>query len=198
MPLLLLASCLAVGVGTALAWSSPVLPVLEKPDSWLPITKEESSWISSLLAIGAMIGALPAGAIADAVGRKRALLLLAVPFLVSWALILATSQVWMLYVARLTVGLGVGAACVLVPTYLSEIAEDSVRGMLGAMFQLFLTIGIVYGFTFGATVNYTYLAIACAVVEVVFVATFFTMPESPAWLIVSMILILFKSELLFM
>lgn len=93
----------------------------------------------------------------------------------------------MLYAARSIVGIGVGASCVLVPTYLSEIGEPSIRGTLGAMFQLFLTIGIVYTFVLGALVNYTTLAIACGAIEVVFVATFLFIPESPVWLMVRLI-----------
>ncbi|XP_014203272.1 facilitated trehalose transporter Tret1-like [Copidosoma floridanum] len=176
------ACILSVGVGTALAWTSPVMFSLKSADSFLPVSEEQSSWISSLLAIGSMLGALPAGMFANAVGRKRSLLALAVPFLLSWAVIFAASAVWMLYAARLTVGVAVGAACVLVPTYLSEIAEASIRGTLGAMFQLFLTVGIVYTFSLGAQLAYHPLAVACALVVVAFAASFAFMPESPVWL----------------
>lgn len=174
-----------MGVGTALAWTSPVLPKLIKEDSFLPITSEEGSWIGSLCAIGAVIGALPSGAISDKYGRKKVLLLLAVPFLISWLMIIFATSVWILYVARVIVGIGVGAACVLVPTYISEIAEISARGSLGAMFQLFLTIGIVIGFAVGALVGYTTFAVVCAMVEVLYLLCFYWMPESPVWLMVN-------------
>lgn len=179
------ACTLAVGVGTALAWTSPVLPELKKEDSWLKITEEEGSWVGALLALGAMMGALPAGVFANSVGRKNALLFLALPFLASWIGLLFASEVWMLYVARFIVGLGVGGSCVLVPTYLSEIAEASIRGTLGALFQLFLTVGIVFAFSLGAILDYKMLAFSCAMVEVVFVVTFIFIPESPVWLVVS-------------
>ncbi|XP_058797884.1 facilitated trehalose transporter Tret1-like [Phymastichus coffea] len=173
---------LSIGVGSGLAWTSPVLPHLKAADSWLPMDEEQASWVSSLLAIGSMMGALPAGVVANSIGRKRTILLLAIPFLLSWAIILFVSKVWMLYAARFIVGLAVGAACVLVPTYLSEIAEPSVKGTLGAMFQLFLTVGIVFTFVMGALVGYTTLAVACAIIEVVFVGSFIFIPESPVWL----------------
>jgi len=175
---------LAVGVGTALAWTSPVLSQLYKKDSWLHITEEEGSWVGSLLALGAMLGALASGLMADKLGRKKSLLLLTGPFLLSWVIIMFSSKLWLIYVARFIVGSGVGATCVLVPTYISEIAEISTRGTLGAMFQLFLTIGILLAFTLGAVLSYTWFAIICALVEVGFLAAFIWMPESPVWLVV--------------
>ncbi|XP_043269296.1 uncharacterized protein [Venturia canescens] len=177
------ASLLAVGVGTALAWTSPVLPKLSAEGSWFPVSEEEGSWVSSLLAIGAIAGALPSGTLSEKIGRKKALLALAGPFLVSWLVIIFARVVWLLCLARFLVGTAVGASCVLVPTYISEIAEPSARGTLGAMFQLFLALGIVLAFVVGAAVPYTAFAITCGVVEALFVATFFFMPESPTWLI---------------
>ncbi|XP_015597133.1 facilitated trehalose transporter Tret1 [Cephus cinctus] len=202
-----LATCsaclMAFAVGTALAWTSPVLPQFAPTnstsnttlnttsntasnatsDSRLIISEEEGSWISSLLAIGAIIGAIPAGSLADKLGRKKGILSLSVPFFVSWIMIILASSVWLFYVARLIVGIAVGAACVVVPTYVSEIAETSSRGTLGSLFQLFITIGIVLTFVIGSVVSYIGLSIACAMVEVLLVATFIWMPESPTWFV---------------
>lgn len=176
------ACLLVVGIGTALAWTSPVLPQLEKETSFMVVSKDEGSWVSSLLALGAIAGALPSGSMADRLGRKKSLLLLAAPFLLSWFLILVSSSVWLLYIARFIVGLGVGAGCVLGPTYISEISEVSIRGILGAMFQLFLTVGIFLAFVLGSYLSYTWFAVICALVIVAFGATFYFMPESPVWL----------------
>lgn len=176
---------MAIGAGTALAWTSPVLPQLYEETSWLVITKEQGSWISSLLALGAIAGAIPAGPITDRLGRKKTLLLLTAPFLLSWVIIIFASKLWLIYLARFLIGAAVGAACVVVPTYVSEIAETSTRGSLGAMFQLNITIGILLAFVLGAVLNYTAFAIICALIVVGFLASFLWMPESPVWLIVS-------------
>lgn len=174
-----------MGVGTALAWTSPVLPKLAVEGSWFPVTSDEGSWVSSLLAIGAIVGALPAGTLADKLGRKKALLSLAGPFILSWVLIIIARWVWVLYLARFIVGISVGASCVIVPTYIAEIASASARGTLGAMFQLLMAFGIVLTFVLGSLVSYTVLGILCALVEVAFIATFIWMPESPSWLVVN-------------
>ncbi|CAL7946279.1 unnamed protein product [Xylocopa violacea] len=177
------ACILVVGVGTALAWTSPVLPQLYAKDSWLVITKEQGSWISSLLALGAIAGAFPSGSMADKMGRKKSLLLLAVPFLISWGIIFVATEVKFLYGARFLVGMGVGAGCVLGPTYISEIAEVSTKGTLGALFQLFLTVGIFLAFILGSVLSYTTFALVCALFIVLFLVTFYWMPESPVWLV---------------
>lgn len=179
-----ISACLmALSVGIALAWTSPVLPQLSKEGSWLVITTEEGSWIGSLLALGAILGAVPAGPMADKFGRKRTLLLLAAPFLLSWVIIIFASKLWLIYVARFIIGVAVGAACVVVPTYISDIAETSTRGTLGAMFQLLITVGILLAFILGAVMNYTAFAIVCGLVNVGFLAAFVWMPESPIWLV---------------
>ena len=56
------------------------------------MTKTEESWISSLAPLGALVGALPAGYVANLIGRKRLLLLLALPYLLGWFLIIVAAN----------------------------------------------------------------------------------------------------------
>lgn len=66
------------------------------------------SWISSFLPIGALIFAIPVGMLAEAVGRKIAILALVLPFLISWALIIFANGVEMMYAARFFSGIATG------------------------------------------------------------------------------------------
>lgn len=182
------ASLLALGAGNTLAWTSPVLPELLKSDSWLYVNVEQGSWVGSLLSVGAIVGAVPGGTLADRLGRKKTILATAVPFLLSWLLIIFASNVGMLYIARTLAGISVGLTCVVVPNYIAEIAEPSVRGILGSLFQLFISTGILFGFIVGSLVSYTWLGIICALIEVAFLGTFVWMPESPQWLMVGTII----------
>lgn len=170
-------------VGTALAWTSPALPYLTSGNSSVTITPEEGSWVGSLLAVGAFTGALPTGFIADIFGRKLVCAALAVPFLVSWLLITYASSVTMLYIARFIVGFATGASSAVAPMYTAEISESSIRGSLGSFFQLMITAGILYTYMLGAVVSYTWLAVLCGLVPVVFLISFFSAPESPAYLL---------------
>ncbi|XP_026472581.1 facilitated trehalose transporter Tret1-like [Ctenocephalides felis] len=186
-PQLLVASivCLcAVLAGTCIAWSSPVLSELENENSTLPITQSEGSWISSLLAIGAIVGAPLTGFLVEKFGRKMTNLMLGFPFLASWALIVFTNSVTWLYIARILGGIATGGACVATPMYVSEISEDSLRGTLGAFFQLFLTSGILGVFAISSVVTYKVMSTCCGLITVIFVLLFyFFCPETPTYLL---------------
>jgi MFS family permease len=76
---------LSLGVGASISWTSPYLPILQSDDSPLgsAISSTQSSWIGSLLAIGALLGSFLYGYLSEKVGRLKSLLLAAVPQIVS-------------------------------------------------------------------------------------------------------------------
>lgn len=94
----------AAAAGTGLSWTSPVLDQLKASNSKIPITNDQGTWIASLLAIGAIIGAVPSGIIADKLGRKKAAIIIAVPYIISWLLVVFAQNVAMLYAARVLIG----------------------------------------------------------------------------------------------
>lgn len=94
----------AAAAGTGLAWTSPVLDQLKKDDSAIHISEDEAGWVAACLAIGAIIGAVPSGILADKIGRKKAAIFIAVPYIISWLLTVFAQNVTFLYVARLFIG----------------------------------------------------------------------------------------------
>lgn len=97
--------CLAAAsAGTGLAWTSPVLGQLTIDGSPIPTTKEQASWIASMLAIGAICGALPCGILSDKLGRKKAAMFIAVPYIISYVMTATASSVFALYAARFLIG----------------------------------------------------------------------------------------------
>lgn len=89
----------------------------------------------------------------------------------------------MLYVARFFAGVATGAICVTAPMYISEIAEVSVRGTVGSFFQMCICFGI---FLTNFVVIFTYwigLSWFLMVTPVMFAIAFYSMPESPRYLI---------------
>lgn len=127
-----LASIGALIIGCVLAWTSPASPLLETPNSTAPlhISKDESSWVAAWTPIGAIFGALPAGHFADMFGRKLALIGFTIPWIGAWILTTLSSHLYLLYVARFVSGVVVGLFCAVLPMYVTEIAEDSIRGEL--------------------------------------------------------------------
>uniref|UniRef100_A0A2M4A0Z4 Facilitated trehalose transporter Tret1 n=1 Tax=Anopheles triannulatus TaxID=58253 RepID=A0A2M4A0Z4_9DIPT len=182
----------AVSGGTALAWTSPVLPQLTPANDSDPsafegerflLTSDEGTWVGSFLAVGAFFGALPAGFLAEKIGRKYTTMSLAVPYLISWALIVFAANAGMLYAGRLIIGIATGGSCVVAPMFISEIAETSIRGALGAFFQLHLTVGILFIYAVGSYTHWITLSTLCAIFPVLLIVAMFIVPESPVYLV---------------
>lgn len=179
------ASLSVVAVGAMTTWTSPVLPMLEKTGGPLgsPISSDESSWIGSLMALGALPGSFMAGYFGERWGRKRTLLSCVVPFTIGWVLVATAGHVAQLYVARFIFGLALALVFTVLPMYNGEIAEISIRGALGSFLQLFITIGLLYSYVVGPFVTYTVLWILCLILPWIFFVCFMMMPESPYFLL---------------
>ncbi|XP_067013939.2 facilitated trehalose transporter Tret1 [Anabrus simplex] len=174
--------------GAAYGWTSPALPHLQRkhPDVDHPfvVTPEEGSWIGALLPLGALFGALPAGFMAEKIGRKKSILLLALPYILGWlCIIFANEQLLLIYIGRFILGLALGATTVLVPQYNEEIAEDAIRGALGVYLDFSLCNGNLLVNLFGALLPFTWFTVASATLPLIFLATFYWMPESPVYLV---------------
>lgn len=175
-----LVSIAAISTGSVLAWTSPVLPQLVQENL---ITQDQEGVVGSMLAVGSLISALPAGYFADRFGRKRTLISLAVPLLINWILIIFANGAMMLYTARFFAGLAAGAICVCAPMYIGEIAEASIRGALGSFFQMFICTGILLTAVFGSFLSWVWLSVFLAVFPIIFALSLFFMPETPIYLV---------------
>jgi SP family galactose:H+ symporter-like MFS transporter len=108
-----------------------------------PSTEEIA--VSAVL-IGTVLGAAVGGRIADRLGRRMALLVMAVIFGVG-GILTALSQTLEVFVAcRILVGVAVGAASVAAPMYAAELAPPAIRGRMVFLFQLAVTIGIAVSY----------------------------------------------------
>jgi SP family sugar:H+ symporter-like MFS transporter len=92
--------------------------------------------------IGCAIGAWFAGRIADRYGRVRVMLIAAGLFIVSAIGCGLAFTVWDFSFWRVVGGLGVGAASVIAPAYIAEVAPPAYRGRLGSLQQLAIVSGI--------------------------------------------------------
>src|SRR5690349_7381421 len=118
------------------------------PGSWSP-TNGLGFTVASLL-IGCFIGAFFAGRLADLMGRRNTMMLAAALFLAG-ALVQGSAQVQLIFViARICGGMAVGAASVLSPAYISEVAPANIRGRLTTVQQIMIITGLTAAFV----VNY--------------------------------------------
>ena len=153
--------------------------------------------VGSLL-IGCAAGAFLAGRLADALGRKRVMVIAALLFLVGAIVQGETDSHTLFVIARFAGGMAVGAASVLSPLYISEVAPAKIRGRLTTVQQVMIITGLTAAFL----VNYflaqaagdslgevaglpawRWMYLAQAAPAAVFLVALLFIPESPRYLV---------------
>jgi SP family sugar:H+ symporter-like MFS transporter len=155
--------------------------------------------VASML-LGCAVGAAAAGRLADRYGRRTMLIFAAVFFIVSaWGSGIATGSLEFI-VFRIIGGLAVGAASVMAPAYISEVAPAAYRGRLSSIQQ----VAIISGLTAAFLSNYLLASISGSALNVlwldfetwrwmfwielfpatIFLVALFLIPESPRFLVV--------------
>jgi MFS transporter, SP family, sugar:H+ symporter len=154
--------------------------------------------VGSLL-IGCVIGASLAGILADAMGRRNVMRLAAILFLVG-ALVQGLAHDHNIFViARILGGMAVGAASVLSPAYISEVAPANIRGRMTTVQQIMIISGLTAAFVVnyylagaaGASTNpfwggieaWRWMYLMQAIPAAVFLVALFFIPESPRYLV---------------
>ena len=146
---------------------------------------------SAILANGGIVGALLAGVFARLLGRKKSLIFAGVIFSVASGVSAMLPSIAILTTSRFLLGFGVGVASFITPLYLSETAPAGIRGAMGTLFQLMITIGI-----FLIAVTNVYIAkivvdplvalplmfLVITLFAVLMLCGSFFLPESPRWL----------------
>ena len=143
--------------------------------------------VVSALLLGALVGALIGGRLADGLGRKRTLVAAAVVFTGAALLAALTPTVQVLIAARVLLGLAIGASSAVVPLYLAEIAPPESRGRLVSVNQFLITVGILVSYGVGAGLApveaWRWMLGLAAVPSMAMLVGLAVLPESPRWLL---------------
>lgn len=154
----------------------------------LTLTKWQEGWVVSAVLVGAILGAAVIGPMSDRFGRKKLLLLSSIIFLVGAVWSGLAPDFAHLVASRIVLGLAVGGASSLIPTYLSEMAPADKRGGVASLFQMMIMTGILVAYisnyllqdlTFGWRIMLALAALPA-------LALFFgglVLPESPRYLV---------------
>lgn len=161
------------------------------------LTPAQTGWAVSNVIIGCIIGALLAGKLAERFGRKKALCIAAVLFIVSIAGVALCHSFTTFVIFRMLGGVGVGLASVVSPMYMSEVAPKDMRGRAVGMQQFAIVLGqsavffsnylIARGHTpdWIMDVGWRWMFCVGIVPCVAFLITVFIIPESPRWNVIN-------------
>jgi sugar porter (SP) family MFS transporter len=142
--------------------------------------------VVSVVLVGAMLGAIAGGAIADRIGRRAILVWGGVIFIVGSIMAPLSPNVETLIVARALLGLAIGFTSVTAPVYVSELAPPQSRGTMIGLYQFALTVGIaladLVGYWLAGQQGWRMMFGIGAIPAFFFLAMVFTVPESPRWL----------------
>jgi len=151
-------------------------------DATLGLTVSIALW-------GTVIGSIVIGKPGDVYGRRAMLFLCGILYLVS-ALGCAMASTWsVLLVSRFLGGLAIGAASVMAPMYIAEIAPGRLRGRLVAVAQFNIVAGILVAFFSNYLLvsvgdnNWRWMFGVMAIPSALFFLLLFFVPESPRWLV---------------
>ncbi|CAN1169612.1 Monosaccharide-sensing protein 3 [Linum perenne] len=130
------------------------------------------------------------GPVADIFGRRPMLILSSLCYLIGSLVMLWSPNVYVLLVARLLDGFGIGLAVTLVPLYISETAPSEIRGTLNTLPQflgsggMFLSYIMVFMMSLQDSPNWRLMLGVLAIPSLFYliVAVLF-LPESPRWLV---------------
>eukprot|EP01018_Ginkgo_biloba_P004036 Gb_15045 [translate_table: standard] len=146
--------------------------------------------IVAMSLIGATIITTFSGSVSDWVGRRPMLIISACLYSVSSLVMLWSPNVYILLLARLLDGFGIGLSITLVPIYISETAPSEIRGRLNTLPQfsgsggMFLSYCMVFGMSFMDNPNWRLMLAVLFIPSIFFlVLTIFFLPESPRWLV---------------
>ncbi|MDJ0750554.1 MAG: sugar porter family MFS transporter [Woeseiaceae bacterium] len=110
------------------------------------LTRLQLGWSVASLTLTATLAMMVAGPISDRVGRRPVLMVAAALFAVSAVYSALAPDFTSLVVARMIGGFGVGAALIIAPMYIAEIAPPAMRGRLVSFNQLNIVLGISVAF----------------------------------------------------
>ncbi|MFP3126019.1 sugar porter family MFS transporter [Ectobacillus funiculus] len=166
------------------------LPFMARPDQ-LNLSPFTEGLVASSLILGAAFGSIFGGRLSDTKGRRKSIVYLAILFFFATVGCAIAPNTNTLVIFRFLLGLAVGGASVIVPSYLAEMAPSERRGRLVTQNELMIVTGqflayvcnAVIGNVFGEAGHvWRYMLVIASLPAVALWIGVLILPESPRWL----------------
>ncbi|MFI7098877.1 sugar porter family MFS transporter [Streptomyces sp. NPDC050161] len=149
------------------------------------LTAAEKGLVNSILVFGSIIGALIGGKLADALGRKAAMLIVAGSYAMFVALSAVAPNVIVLDAVRLLLGVAIGISIVAAPLYIAESTPARIRGASVAAYQVATVAGIAityfvnWGLSGGG--HWRWMLGIAALPAALVMIPLWRLPDTPRW-----------------
>jgi major inositol transporter-like SP family MFS transporter len=166
------------------------LPFMARPDQ-LNLNPFTEGLVASSLVLGAAFGSIFGGRLSDNKGRRKVILYLAILFFFSAAGCVVAPNTTIMVAFRFLLGLAVGGASVVIPSYLAEIAPADRRGILVTQNELMIVTGQFLAYIFNAVIGnvfgdaghaWRYMLVIATLPALALWIGVLILPESPRWL----------------
>ena len=142
--------------------------------------------VSSIYTLGGLGGALSAGSLCNKYGRLKSMRLTTLFFVLGPLLECLAVNIGLLSSGRFVSGIGAGAAVVVVPIYISEVAPPGEKGLFGAFTQVMINFGILIaqllGYFLSKDSMWRIILATAGGIGALQLAGLLLVPESPKWL----------------
>lgn len=157
----------------------------------LNLTPITEGLVTSSVLFGAAFGAVFGGRLSDKYGRKKTIKLLALIFFFATLGCSFSPNVIIMVVCRFILGLAVGGASVIVPTFLAEISPTNKRGSIVSQNEMMIVTGQLLAYTLNAVLGnifghnahiWRYMIAIASIPAVILWLGMLAVPETPRWL----------------
>ncbi|KAF2902142.1 hypothetical protein ILUMI_04050 [Ignelater luminosus] len=178
---------LLLAYGTTIGYPTILIPGLsgQNKHETFHLNEEQISWISSINMMCVPLGCFFSGVATQPIGRKKAMQIVNFPLIGCWLLFRFADEVWQIYLALALTGLFGGLLEAPVLTYVAEITQPHLRGMLSATSSLSIILGVLFQFLLGTFLDWRTLALVSCVFPVISFCLLLFVPESPHWLVMN-------------
>jgi SP family arabinose:H+ symporter-like MFS transporter len=149
------------------------------------LTTHQTEWVATIVVAGSVLGAFTGGRLANAIGRKRTMVLVALTYAAFAVLSGVASSLVFLDVARFFLGVTIGISIVTAPIFVAESSPAAVRGGMIVMYQVATVAGIVLAYfvdyALAGAEAWRWMLGLSAVPSLLVLIVLARLPDTPRW-----------------